>query len=505
MSLICERDARRAEIYDFDLLKKRVLILSLILALSPLSCFFWLGKLCLLSLLSTPLLYYGLLTLYIKLKIQSRKEKIDQNLHILYSSLLGLSKAGMNLKDIIYEISTLDLEEISKEFAKIYNLVKFSGSTLRSALLDVAMETPSEKLGDLLRGIVGVIEAGGDLSRYIEDKLRLLEVERKIVFSNYIKKLEVLAEIYTTVIIAIPITVISLYLARTVSGSANVASVYGIIYVFMPLSTACIIFAIQASNPEKSENRGLKFIAAIPIFAIVGFLFQIYFKAKICTLLGIILGCVVSWYCVRGAINEEKTIAEELPNYFEKVISLVEAGKDTTTAFVMATKEVRGSLKKYISSFSEMITRGVPKNKAFEWLMRVSPQKDLRIASKILSKTICVSGKTLEVLLSLSNEILRLNAYRTEREGIAKLYGAIILMLSFTFFGIAAMITKSLLFSLNISSKTISSIKSILDSACLIVGISASVGYAAIRGDFRYLPVPLLLTSIGLAVMEAII
>ncbi len=503
--MICERDAKKAEIYDLDSFKKRMLVTSLALTLSLLFSFFWLGRLCFLTLIAFPLVYYGLLTVYVKLRIQSRKEKIDQNLHILYSSLLGLSKAGMTLKDIVYEVSTLEIDEISKEFAKIYNLVKYSGSTLRSALLDVASETPSEKLGDLLRGIVGVIEAGGDLSRYIEDKLRLLEVERKIVFSNYIKKLEVLAEIYTTVIIAIPITVISLYLARTVSGSVNVASVYGIIYVFMPLSTACIIFAIQASNPEKSESRGLKFLLAIPASAILGFLFQIYFKAKVCTFIGIAIGCVISWYCLRGTMREEKMIAEELPNYFEKVISLVEAGKDTTTAFVMAAKEVRGPLKKYVSSFSEMILRGIPKNKAFEWLMRISPQKDLRIASKILSKTADVGGKTLEVLLSLSNEILRLNAFRTEREGIAKLYGAIILLLSFTFFGIAAMIIKSLLFSLNISSKTASSIKSILDGACFIVGTSASVGYAAIRGDLRYLPLPLLLTSMGLAIMGVVV
>jgi len=439
-------------------------------------------------------------------KISSRKEDIDMNLHALYVALLGFAKAKLHPKDIVKEVATLNLGEVSREFARAYYAMRYSGKTLRAAMLDVASTTPSEKLAELLRGIVGVLEAGGNLARYMDEMLRATEVERKILFSEYLKKLDLAAELYLTISLAIPVMVISMSVAKSVAGQGDLASTYGLIYGFMPVSSAALVLILHASSPEKGVERpGINYLIIIPLSFVVGLVVGLVtpVNPKFSTVLAVIIGSIITAVLLRKKIKDDEILSAQLPQYFNRVISLVEAGKDISVAFRVAASEQDEPLKKYVRTFAEMLNKGVSRDKAFGWLFNATPSSDLKLASRILSKTVNVSGRLVEVLLALSGELARLNAFRKERNSSAKMYGGIMVMSAFMFFGIATALSVMLLGEFEkiseahstassvgaarftVSPVIIDQARRVLRHACYIVGAGAAIGVAATRGDFR--------------------
>ncbi len=441
-------------------------------------------------------------------KISARKEAIDMNLHALYVVLLGFAKAKLHPNDIVREVATLNLGEISREFARAYYAMRYSGKTLRAAMLDVASTTPSEKLAELLRGIVGVLEAGGNLARYVEDALRATEVERKVLFSEYLKKLDLAAELYLTISLAIPVMVISMSVAKSVAGQGDIASTYGLIYGFMPISSAILVLILHASSPEKGVERpGINYLTIVPLSLVAGLAIGLVtpVNPEFSAVAAVTFGSIITALLLRKKIKDDEKLSTQIPQYFNRVISLVEAGKDVSVAFRVAASEQDEPLRRYVRTFAEMLDKGISRDKAFGWLFNATPSSDLKLASRVLSKTVNVSGRLIEVLLALSSELARINAFRKERYSSAKMYGGIMLMAAFMFFGIAAALSTMLLgeFEKISEAHTVSSsvgaarfavspvvidrARTVLRHACYIVGAGAAVGVAATRGDFRRL------------------
>jgi len=461
----------------------------------------------------TPVFFRTYLSLSLKMKISSRKESIDMNIFSLYSALLGFAKARIPLKEAIREVASLRLGEASVEFGRIYYMVEYGNTTLKAAMLEVAGTTPSKKLADLLSGIVGVVEAGGDLARYLEERIQSEEVERKLLYAEYIKKLEMLAEVYLTVSLAIPITIVSIQLAKNIAGQGSMASVYIVIYGFMPLTSLMLVLMLYALSPEKDVERpGMKYLAAIPVFALAGLAVGIYVRSiEFFTLAFTVVGSAISAILLRGKIKEEEMLSGQTAQYINRTLALVEAGKDTTTAFRMAASEIPEPLKRYAVVFAEMVSRGVQRERAFNWLSSATTNPDLKLVSKILSKTVVVSGRVIEVLLSLAGELARINAFRKERDASARTYGLIMVIAALMFLGIAATMSVMLIgqfeklgekmsggergrggatVGFTISQVVLDQARAMLRHASYIVSASASVGIAAVRGDFRRIALP---------------
>lgn len=454
-----------------------------------------------------PVIFSSLFVLVMGGKISSRKESIEVNLHSLYIAMLGFAKARLPVKEAVREIMLLGLGELSKEFARIYYATRYGNMTLKAAMLEVAGTTPSPKLAEFLRGIVGVMEAGGDLARYVEDRIQNMEVEQKIIYGEYLKKLEMLAEVYLTITLAIPIMVVSIQLAKSLAGQGNIASVYGLIYGFMPLTSVALILIMYGSSPEKNAERpGSIRLIAIPIALAAGFAIGLLrHNIEFWALAGGIVGSAISAVLLRGIIREDEKLSAQLPQYFNRILSLVEAGKDTTTAFKIAAEETPLPLGKYVKAFAEMIDKGVPRSRAFDWLFKATPSSDLKLASKILSKTVDVSGRLSHVLLSLVGELMRISAFRKERNATAMTYGGIMFLAAILFLGIPAAMSSMLIsefekigesatssssgsigkVTFTVSPVVTETARTILRHASYVVCVSAAVGVAAVRGDFR--------------------
>lgn len=464
----------------------------------------------------------------LKGKISSRKDNIDAHLHQFLIALLGFAKAKCPLKEIAKEIMNLDLGEISKEFAKIYYSVQYGNKTLKVAMLEAAEYSPSNKFADLLRGIVNVIEAGGDLARFVENRLQVVEVEKKTERESYLKKLEMIAEVYMTLTIALPTVFITLSLAKIVSGEVDFSMLVTMIYFLLPLLGAGLVFVLYALSPEKGlgTTRGMNYLSLAPILAGVAAVMAILLgrNMEFWSLLGVSVGLIIGAILSNKYMKEEQRISEQLPFFLSRVLSLIEAGKDVTSAFKESAKDVPSPFGKYLRVFSEMLDKGMPRNKAFKWLEKRTPNRDVKITSGILMRAIDIGSNITSILISLTSELARLNAHRIEKRGTQRTYAALMAIGALMFCGLAVQISTGLLdqfekFAQNLQSTSqgiggtsfgivspiiLNQAREMIRHSLYVVSIVAGLGIGGLSGDFRKIALPvgsLLLVALTLSVL----
>jgi len=483
--------------------------------LPVLSCPVRSALLALITYLTTPLLIKPAVSTLLSTKISARREDIDANLHKCMITMLGFAKSGLTVPEILRELALMDFGELSKEFAGVHYAVAYGSTGFKAALLDMASTTPSRELKEFVRGIVSVMEAGGDLPRYLEDRLNTLSVNKKLWFSEYLNKLKLVSESYLVLTLVLPIMMIVVESSKMLMGNSSGEMLKAIIYVFIPLCSLALVLILHTSSPEKNvKKRGLNLLVLIPAGFLAGLAvaaiakMNIEFWAIACTA-GF---AAISAISLHRLVSDEEKITIALPVYFNRVVALVEAGKDIPAAFRLASRDEPDPLGRVVKVFSEMLDKGIPKHKAFIWLSKRTASQDLQEISRILSKTAVVSGRLAEVLLTLLGELNRLIAFRKERIATTRSCTAVMLIAFFLYLGVASAISTTLFAEFskasasNVSGFTInpaavSQVKEMMRHAGYIIATATAVGIGAGRGDMRVCPMYLVfLLSIALVV-----
>jgi len=284
----------------------------------------------------------------LSMKISSRKEKVNAYLHQALVAMLGYAKAGSTLPEIVREIAVMGLDELSDIFARIHYATVYGGRTLKAAMLDAAAESPSKELAELLRGIISVVEAGGDLARFFEDRLEAYEVERKMWLTSYISKLQLVSEAYLTLIVVGPIFMIVIESSRLIMGKGSIQMLRTIVYVLIPLGVAMLILLLHASNPEKfAKRKGINF-TLLPLIGgvlgvTVGFVMG---NPELFGIAGAIVASLAAAVILHRLTSEEDRISRALPVFLNRVVALMEAEKDFTTAFRIAARDEPNPVRK---------------------------------------------------------------------------------------------------------------------------------------------------------------
>ncbi|RLI71867.1 hypothetical protein DRO97_09440, partial [Archaeoglobales archaeon] len=446
---------------------------------------------------SAPLIVKPVALSILSAKISSRREKIESNLHNALVAMLGFAKAGLTTSEIVREVATMDLGELSKEFRRVYYATIYAGMSLKAALLSVADATPSKELGELLRGLVGVSEAGGDVARYTEDRLSALEVSRKVWFAGYIGRIRPISEAYLIVTLVIPIMVIVIESSKMLMGKGSVVALKGIIYVIIPLTSFALAVILNASSPEKDvERRGMNLLLLIPAASAAGLTAGIVLKdAEFWGVALAVASSALAAILLERFIAEESKISSSLPHFFNRTIALVEGGKDIPTAFRIAAANESEPLGKYVKIVGVMLG-SIPRHKAFAWLSN-APSHELKMISKVLARTAYVSGRLSDVMLAILGELNRIFAFRKERQSIARGLEGVMLVAFMLYLGICALIATYFFaqfskftlhpvagFSINLA--VLPTVKELMRHAGYITAVATSVGIAAVKGDMRF-------------------
>lgn len=181
---------------------------------------------------------------------KQRARKLDVMLPSSISYMYALAHGGLDAVEVVRRLARREdtYGEQAREMAMIVNEMEYAGSDFITALNNAADLTPCQATGDFLGDMVGVLESGGDFEAFLADRrsehIEQLTSEQE----SYLEQVGLFAELYVTVLVAGPLFLIILLLVVGVLGSETLQSVYGVVYLGLPLGTVLAILALDLLN-----------------------------------------------------------------------------------------------------------------------------------------------------------------------------------------------------------------------------------------------------------------
>ncbi len=226
-------------------LKYRNIFWGMFLAVIITVIFYQLGKL--------------LFKIYPSFIISDRKSKIDRLLPHAITFMYSLSIGGMSITNIFRSIASYEdvYSEIAREFAKIVRDMDVLAKDLRTALTDAVENSPSENLRDFLHGLITIIESGGNISTYLEERADFYLERARQDQKSFLDFLGLMAESYITAFVAGPLFLIIIQTVMAVMGQADQRMLYALIYLIIPVGSFMFAGVIKMISPIEEEQPPL--------------------------------------------------------------------------------------------------------------------------------------------------------------------------------------------------------------------------------------------------------
>jgi archaeal flagellar protein FlaJ len=145
--------------------------------------------------------------------------KIDAELPFAAIHMAAISGSMIDPTKIFSIIaSTKEYPYLEKEFNKLLNEINVYGYDLVTALKDLALNSSSTKLSELLNGLATTITSGGSLYEFFEKRSQSLLFEYRLDKEKQTKSAETFMDIYISVVIAAPMIFMLLLIMMKISG-----------------------------------------------------------------------------------------------------------------------------------------------------------------------------------------------------------------------------------------------------------------------------------------------
>ncbi|MEM1579208.1 MAG: type II secretion system F family protein [Archaeoglobaceae archaeon] len=215
-----------------------------------------------LSILITVALYYLgnlIFAIYPSTVISDRKSKIDRSLPHAITFMLSLSRGGMNLVQIFKALAENHevYGEVSKEASRIIWEIEGLGKDLRTALVNAIEVSPSQNFREFLHGLVTIIDSGGDVTKYFEERAEFYFERARQDQKSFIEFLALMAETYVTALVAGPLFLIIIQTVMSVIGKPNDIAIFSIIYLVIPIGSVMFAVVIKLLSPSEMGKAPL--------------------------------------------------------------------------------------------------------------------------------------------------------------------------------------------------------------------------------------------------------
>jgi len=189
--------------------------------------------------------------------LSSKKTNLEANMPFAINHMAAIASSGVQ-PFVIFKLLSIIPEygEITNESRRIVRNIEIFGMDIVTSIKNVANRTPSDQFHHFLLGITSTIETGGDLKKYMEEKAKDALFDYSIKREKYIQTLSMYADIYTTVLIAAPlflITILSImamiFESNILGMSINTVMKLGA-YVLIPFLNILFILFINYTQPK---------------------------------------------------------------------------------------------------------------------------------------------------------------------------------------------------------------------------------------------------------------
>ena len=187
-------------------------------------------------------------------RASARKREINMLLTDSVSFMYALSVGGLDQLEILEAIAEADdtYGEVSKEFQSIVQETTYFDVDYRTAIRKQAIETPSDELAQFLTDMLSIVNSGGDMQSFLEDKkekhMRTAKQQQELTLET----LELFGEMYMTLSL-FPLLLIIIMVIMQMMPDADVSNLmlYGVVYGLIPLTG--VGFVVLVATVKQDE------------------------------------------------------------------------------------------------------------------------------------------------------------------------------------------------------------------------------------------------------------
>ncbi|SDM18261.1 flagellar protein FlaJ [Halogranum gelatinilyticum] len=186
-------------------------------------------------------------------RASARKREINMLLSDSVSFMYALSVGGLNQLEVLEAMAKAEdtYGEVALEFQNIINETEYFGTDYRTAIRNQAMETPSDELSQFLVDMLSIINSGGDMQRFLDDKKDKYMRTGKQQQELTLETLELFGEMYMTLSL-FPLLLIIILVIMSMLGNADDIMLYGTVYGLIPITG--VGFLVLVSTVKQDET-----------------------------------------------------------------------------------------------------------------------------------------------------------------------------------------------------------------------------------------------------------
>ena len=189
---------------------------------------------------------FGIAYIYPYLQSDIRQACIDKSMLPAVTYMYALTKGGMSIYDVFRSLSayTHIFGTTAEEISYIVRDMDYLGKDFISALKAAKERTPSERFKEFVDGLI-LVSSSGTITEYIKNKSEQYQDMAELANRNLLKRLDVLAEVYVTVLVAGPLFIMTTLVVLQFFRPASAQILYMLIYVIIPLATLLFVVLLD--------------------------------------------------------------------------------------------------------------------------------------------------------------------------------------------------------------------------------------------------------------------
>ncbi|KAF1077225.1 type II secretion system F family protein [Methanogenium sp. MK-MG] len=211
----------------------------------------------LLFFVAATLLIYQLLLRYPGMVKNNRSVRINLTLHNAVSYMYAMRRGGAEILPIFKSLS--DNAEIYGEVAyecrQVVRDTEYFGMDVVSAIRNLSLTTPSEKLKDFLEDFVSIIESGGNVANFLGSRVRVYQDDAQFEQKQFLSTLQLVAESYVTLFVAGPLFLIIIMVVLGLMGQTSTVQLSAVVYGLIPIGSLIFIIFVDMISLHTDDVR----------------------------------------------------------------------------------------------------------------------------------------------------------------------------------------------------------------------------------------------------------
>jgi flagellar protein FlaJ len=358
-----ERDMAIAGIYEspqYFISTYLILSIILLIVLTPLSIYFAIKVNPIISfLMFVPLIALIIPKFNLILKKSERRDATKDELPFFCAYAMIYQAVGKTLPDALIKASRTNVfRQIARE-GGIVNKHLMVGEDDITSLSKVARDHPNQGFRTLLLGYTSVLNSGGDLMRYLEDKLKDFIEEMKFRWNKYVEDASNIAEMILMILFIFPTLLMA---GAFIMPGESIAIITMFTLFGIPILFTVMFMMVMSAQPKTHDKIQVPVI--MPIVGGIASTIPLYLTGIVDRFTAIAVGLTVvagvnGLYALKQ-LREISSIDNMLPRFLRDITEYRKMGYDLVSAIITTSEEVRYSkvLDKHLDYIATQLRLG---------------------------------------------------------------------------------------------------------------------------------------------------